>query len=84
MDAVSSTQSAPESPSENPERVGRGLIGFYASCTVFGIAVSIAAVIWIVFGEMTELHPLAWAAAAVAVLSAIKSWHYLGVMRAER
>lgn len=65
-------------------RTERGLIGFYASCTVFGVAASISAVIWIVFAEIDALAPIAWGCAVIALLAAFATWHYLGVMRAER
>ncbi|MBI5852130.1 MAG: hypothetical protein HZB39_14040 [Planctomycetes bacterium] len=80
------SSASPRSDSRGPdrERTERGLIGFYASCTVFGVAVSVAAVIWIVFADIATLAPLAWVAAVVAAIAAFATWHYLGVMRAER
>ncbi|MFO1051928.1 MAG: hypothetical protein U1F36_06915 [Planctomycetota bacterium] len=65
-------------------RTERGLVGFYSACTVFGVAVTISAVVWIVFPEIEELQVLAWIALAIAAVSAVATWHYLAVMRSER
>ena len=66
------------------KRTERGLIGFYASCTVFGVAATVSTVIWIVFPEIEELAVLAWIGLVVTVLAAGATWHYLAVMRSER
>ncbi|MGE0141651.1 MAG: hypothetical protein AB7I19_15175 [Planctomycetota bacterium] len=72
------------SPVDERARTERGLLGFYASCTVFGIATAITAVVWIVFPGVEGLAALGWAGVGVAAISAVATWHYLGVMRKER
>lgn len=62
----------------------RGLAGFYASCTVFGVAVSLSTVIWIAFPDIQALQPIGWIGLVVAVVAALTTWHYLGLMRNER
>ena len=70
-------------PSTGP-RTAAGLSGFYASCTLFGIAVTITAVTWIVFPAEHGLSTLGWVGLIVGALSAVATWYFLGVMRRER
>lgn len=71
-------------PEDVDQRTTRGLIGFYASCTVFGIAVTIMAVTWVAFPDLDGSTALGWAGLVFALLSAAATWHFLGVMRRER
>lgn len=65
-------------------RPTRGLIGFYTSCTVFGIAITITAVSWIVFPTMGGAVAAGWFGVVLAVLSAGATWYFLGATRRER
>ena len=65
-------------------RVTRGLIGFYAACTVFGIAITITAVAWIVFPTMPGSDGIGWLGLVVCGLTAVATCQYLVVMRRER
>jgi len=71
-------------PRDGSARVTRGLIGFYIACTVFGIAITVTAVAWIVFPTMPGSDGIGWLGLVVCALTAAATWHYLGVMRRER
>ena len=61
-----------------------GLLGFYGSCTVFGVAVTLSALAWIAFPDFDGMRFLGWFGVIVALLSAIATWYFLGRLRRER
>jgi hypothetical protein len=71
-------------PRDGSARVARGLVGFYAACTVFGVAITVTAVAWIVFPTAPGSEGVGWTGLALCGLASVATWHYLGVMRRER
>jgi hypothetical protein len=71
-------------PRDGAARLTRGLVGFYVACTVFGVAITITAVAWIVFPTVPGAAGIGWFGVALCVLAAAATWHYLGVTRRER
>ena len=59
----------------------KGLIGFYASCTVVGTASAVAAVCWIVFSQDPGLAIVAWVACAIAAVFSVLTWYFLRLSR---
>jgi hypothetical protein len=70
--------------SRSKARATRALVGFYAACTVFGVAITVTAVAWILFPTAEGLRVLGWVGLSVGVLAALATWHQLRVMRLER
>jgi hypothetical protein len=71
-------------PRDGSKRDTRGLIGFYAACTVFGVAITVAAVAWIVFPTAPGAEAIGWFGVVLCGISSIATWRYLGIMRRER
>lgn len=69
---------------DGSERDTRGLIGFYAACTVFGVAITVTAVAWIVFPTAPGSEGIGWVGLGLCGISSVATWRYLGVMRRER
>jgi hypothetical protein len=71
-----------QSPDETRFRIG--VIGFYAACTVVGVAAAIAAMAWIVFPDQPGMETVGTVAAIATVGAGVASWYFLAISRRER
>lgn len=58
-------------------------LGFYASCTLFGLGAAVATACLIVFGEYPVANWIAGFSLLLVVISGFTSWHFLRVARKE-
>ena len=70
-------------PEEDHTRFNLALLGFYVSCTVVGVAVTVAAAALIVFAESEHSTVVAVISIVVTVVASVATWLTLRAARGE-